>query len=110
FRVARLLRSYPKTVSDDLPVVVMTDENPGPGSFSFFNRIFINKADFDHHFDTVYNHEKIHVAQYHSLDILLVELFRVVFWFNPVLGLYKHSLQEVHEFLADTSATNKEDY
>lgn len=109
--VIRLVRSYPETTyDDDLPVVVMTGSHLRTGSFSFFNRIFISQTDFDHHFDTVYSHEKAHVTQRHSLDILLVELFRVVFWFNPVLQLYKHSLQEVHEFLADTSATDKESY
>ncbi|ODS78701.1 MAG: hypothetical protein ABS46_16670 [Cytophagaceae bacterium SCN 52-12] len=103
-----LLRSYPRVLTEDLPVTLLDGHQTG--SFSFFNRIFISRPDFEHHFDTVYNHEKIHVRQKHSFDILLTELCQVFLWFNPVIRLYKHALQEVHEFLADTSATNRESY
>jgi len=43
-------------------------------------------------------HEEIHIKQYHTFDILLIELITVLQWFNPP---YKKSLQETHEFLAD---------
>lgn len=104
----RLLRSYSPVLSEDIPVILLDGRQTG--SFSFLNRIFISRPDFEHHFDTVYNHEKIHVSQRHSLDILLAELCRVFLWFNPVIKLYKNALQEVHEFLADTSATDRESY
>ncbi|MBU1820074.1 MAG: TonB family protein [Bacteroidetes bacterium] len=74
------------------------------GSFSFLNRIVISRTDYEHHLDTVLNHELVHVQQRHSWDILLVEVLRVLFWFNPVLILYKRSLQQVHEYLADGQA------
>ena len=80
------------------------------GSFSFFDRIYMTEEDIDHNFDTIYLHEKAHIAQRHSLDILLVEILRVILWFNPVLLLYRRSLQEVHEYLADESAENPEQY
>ena len=104
----RLLRSCSPVLTEDIPVVLLDGQQTG--SFSFLNRIFISRPDFEHHFDIVYNHEKIHVSQRHSLDILLAELCQVFLWFNPALSLYRHALQEVHEFLADTSATDKESY
>ncbi len=104
----RILRSCSPVIREDIPVILLDGQQTG--SFSFLNRIFISRPDFEHHFDTVYNHEKIHVSQRHSLDILLAELCRVFLWFNPVIKLYKNALQEVHEFLADTSATDKESY
>ncbi len=103
-----LLRSYSPVLMEDIPVILLDGHQTG--SFSFFNRIFISLPDFEHHFDTVYNHEKIHVSQKHSLDILLTELCQVFLWFNPAIRLYKHAFQEVHEFLADTSATDRESY
>ncbi|WP_373514652.1 TonB family protein, partial [Persicitalea sp.] len=72
-----------------------------PGSFSFLNHIVITRRDYEENFDTVLNHELAHVRQRHSLDVLLMEGLRVVFWFNPILVFYKKSLQQVHEYLAD---------
>lgn len=80
------------------------------GSFSFMGKIFMTESDVELHFDSVYNHEKVHVDQLHSLDILLTELFQILLWFNPIIRLYKQSLHEVHEFLADTSAEDRDSY
>jgi TonB family protein len=71
------------------------------GSFSFLRHIVLNRTDYQQHFHTILPHELAHVRQRHSWDILLVEVLRVLFWFNPVLILYKKSLQQVHEYLAD---------
>jgi beta-lactamase regulating signal transducer with metallopeptidase domain len=37
----------------------------------------------------------------HSLDILLIETLKVLFWFNPIFIFYKKAIQLNHEFLAD---------
>ncbi|WP_247236046.1 TonB family protein [Telluribacter sp. SYSU D00476] len=80
------------------------------GSFSFLKWVVVNRSDYEQHFDTILNHELVHVRQRHSLDILLVEVLRVLFWFHPVLLLYKQSLQQVHEYLADQQAPNRDHY
>ncbi|PWJ57650.1 TonB family protein [Dyadobacter jejuensis] len=80
------------------------------GSFSFLNSIVINQNDYVHHFEPILRHETVHLQQRHSLDILLVEALRIVFWFNPILLLYKRELQIVHEFLADKDAQNRQHY
>ena len=46
-------------------------------------------------------HESAHVLQKHSLDILLVELIHCLYWFNPLLILYKKAIRLNHEYLAD---------
>ncbi|QOI97949.1 MAG: TonB family protein [Flammeovirgaceae bacterium] len=72
-------------------------------AFSFFNKIFISTAcplsEPDRH--SILKHEAIHGQKLHSLDILLAEIIHAVFWFNPVLPLYKKELRLVHEFEAD---------
>jgi TonB family protein len=89
--------------------VVMTDSNH-VGSFSFLKWIVINRNDYESHFDDILCHEMVHTRQWHSADILFVEVMKVFFWFNPILLLYKRDLQEVHEFLADSKASNRENY
>ena len=80
--------------------IVSVDKDFSP--FSFLNFIFINdKKLSEHNMRRIIAHEIIHIKQYHTFDILLIELFTVLQWFNPFVWPYKKSLQETHEFLAD---------
>ena len=70
-------------------------------SFSFGRYLVLNRTDSLTEPDALIRHEEAHIQQCHTLDILFIELVRAALWFNPVLILYKRSLQEVHEFMAD---------
>lgn len=50
-------------------------------------------------------HENIHIIQLHTVDILLVEIIIVFFWFNPIVYRYHKSLKAIHEYLADEYAS-----
>ncbi len=85
--------------------VVFTSQQISP--FSFFNFIFISKNSKTlDYFNKIFIHEKAHVSQHHSIDIVVVELLTIVQWFNPIAWMYKRSLQSVHEFLADRYVLN----
>lgn len=74
-------------------------------SFSFFKWVFIPAfINEKNEINQIIEHEKIHVKQYHSLDILLIELIAAVFWFNPFVWLMRREVQLVHEYLADEGA------
>jgi len=80
-------------------------------AYSFFNRIFI--SDSLASYPAVLKHEETHVRQYHSLDVVLLEILSIVIWYNPVAYLYKRSVKHIHEFIADEAACReegKEDY
>jgi hypothetical protein len=70
---------------------------------TFLNFIYINFDDYNNRNieDELYTHELVHVTQKHSLDILFIELLKVIFWFNPIFIFYKKAIQLNHEFLAD---------
>ena len=51
-------------------------------------------------------HENIHVKQLHTLDLILLEIIGVFFWFNPIIYVYRKSLKLIHEYLADEYACN----
>jgi TonB family protein len=71
--------------------------------FSFFRFIFINKALYENpRAQAIIDHEKVHVRQKHSLDIMLLEIVSVFQWFNPFLFLLKRAIKENHEFIADS--------
>lgn len=82
---------------------------------TIFGFIFLN-PEFETHSDLskIITHETIHASQYHSFDILLIELLAAATWFNPVVWLMRRSLQQLHEYLADEgvlrSGVNKLEY
>lgn len=76
---------------------------------SFWNSIFINADDFENNkirYELIV-HEKAHLIQKHTLDILFIEVLQIIFWFNPLLILYKKAIKLNHEFLADEAVNNQ---
>ena len=71
--------------------------------YTFCSYIFIDNSDYlsNDLEPELLTHELTHVKQAHSIDILIVELLRVLFWFNPFLPFMKRAIQANHEYLAD---------
>ncbi len=71
--------------------------------FSFLRIIFLNKQDYIENriAVNVLRHEFEHVRQTHSYDIIFFEILQIVFWFNPMLFIYKWAARINHEYLAD---------
>ncbi len=80
-------------------------DSPVP-SFSFGQYLVLNATDAQTEPDALMHHEEAHIRQRHTADVLIIEIIRAVFWYNPVLWLYKRAVQEVHEFLADRTASD----
>jgi len=70
--------------------------------FSFFNIVFINpKFHKQNELPEILAHEKVHIRENHWLDLLLIELLTVIFWFNPFIWFFERSIKQNHEYLAD---------
>lgn len=73
--------------------------------FSLFRNIYLPKEIFESDaYPSILRHECVHVAKWHSLDRLLIEILIALFWFNPLLYLYRRIMIETHEFEADEAA------
>ncbi len=75
--------------------------NTKADSFSFFNTVFIHPRHRGADEEWIKEHEMVHVRQWHSVDVILMELLTVLNWFNPIIHLFNRSLRETHEFIAD---------
>lgn len=72
--------------------------------FSFFHYVVVDSTTFKlDELDLVLRHEAAHAQQWHTLDILFVELVGVICWFNPFVWAYKSALKSQHEYAADAS-------
>ncbi|MBZ9728790.1 M56 family metallopeptidase [Salegentibacter sp. JZCK2] len=70
--------------------------------FSFFKFIVYNPvAHSEKDLKMILQHEKIHASQWHSVDILIANLITALLWFNPLSWLYKKSVEQNLEYIAD---------
>jgi beta-lactamase regulating signal transducer with metallopeptidase domain len=70
--------------------------------FTFFNIMFINPEQINQNdLPKIIAHEKVHIRECHWFDLIIIELLTVIFWFNPFIWFYEHSIRQNHEYLAD---------
>jgi len=84
-------------------ILVYTSREHAP--FSFMNYFFVSKKmNFSEaEWQQITRHEEAHIRGVHTLDVLLVEVLAILFWFNPLIYMYKHAMRNVHEYLADAA-------
>ncbi len=94
-----LIRKFGVTKIDGLKVVKL-DRKYSP--FSYFNYVFLNEESLnDKNIKEIIDHEKIHINQKHSIDLVLLEFLTIIQWFNPFIWFYKMAIKGIHEYLAD---------
>jgi len=100
YRITKRLENGSK-ISLGKALLVLTSDVCSP--HTFLKYIFLNKRAYDHEEidQELITHELTHARHLHSVDILIVEIIRIVFWFNPLWTLYKRTIQLNHEFIAD---------
>jgi len=113
----RLIYKYAKLYSSitkkdhkiiDQCKVHIVDEQISP--FSFFKHIIISKKDFESdESNMILTHEIQHVKKAHYIDIMLMNLFCVAFWFHPIIWLYKKLAIQNLEHQADDYSLRKID-
>ncbi|MFI2743132.1 M56 family metallopeptidase [Zhouia sp. PK063] len=82
--------------------------NTNVSPFSFLNYLVYNPEHFsEKELQIIFKHEITHIQQRHSLDVLGAHLLTIVFWFHPLVWLYKKEIANNLEYIAD-EATLKE--
>lgn len=99
--IALLYRAYTRPVIRDGKFrIVEVSGDKAPCSFA--NNIFINPEKYDWEtYNQILEHEKIHVREGHTLDLILSEIAIIFQWFNPFAWWYRKSLENNLEFLTD---------
>ncbi|MGI4866364.1 MAG: POTRA domain-containing protein [Janthinobacterium lividum] len=100
----RLGRRHPRTRLGQGWLVQLPE--PSRPAFSFGRTVFLspmhaqlNPAEYAQ----LVQHEQVHGAQYHSLDLLFAEAINWFFWFNGLVFYLRRELRTVHEYLADAA-------
>ena len=71
--------------------------------FSIFNFTFVaSKAQYTpEQWNIVLTHEQLHSMAFHFVDLLLIQIVRIFFWFHPLVYIYQRRLLMLHEYQAD---------
>ncbi|MCF6171226.1 MAG: M56 family metallopeptidase [Bacteroidales bacterium] len=98
-QISNISNSNKNTYKDGVRFVLTKNDLP---VFSFFNRVFIDEEMFaKQDAAKIIQHEKVHITQFHSVDLILAEMVCIFQWFNPFAYLLKKAVKENHEFIAD---------
>lgn len=91
--------------------IIETGGNHAP--FSIFNYTFVSsKAQYStEQWNIILTHEQLHSMAFHFIDLLLIQIVRILFWFHPLVYIYQRRLLMLHEYQADrVSATQPRVY
>lgn len=97
-------KSYPGLINSQKVRILNHEVSP----FSFWQTIYVNpvlhkKEDLNN----IIEHEKVHVEEWHTIDIILTEISLVFYWFNPGVWLMKKAVRENIEFITDAKILKK---
>ncbi|MEN8817824.1 MAG: M56 family metallopeptidase [Nonlabens sp.] len=70
-------------------------------AFSFFNTIVIDEHIEQEKAVEIIAHERVHIKQLHSYDLVAFEICKIIFWFHPVPYLVQRELKLIHEYIVD---------
>lgn len=102
--LARLYCQSRKMVIDGVDVRIVRGETD---PFSFFNVIFLpGRMVSSLALHDILLHERAHVRQGHTFDVLLGEFVLITGWFNPFAWLLRREIRLYTEFLADAETLN----
>ena len=99
-RMLRLLRvSRTESLGEGITLYIHDEKEVGP--FSWMKYIVVSASDLGENRNAVLMHERAHIKNLHSWDLLLAEVCVFFQWFNPAAWLLKQELQAIHEYEAD---------
>lgn len=86
---------------DGVWTIVETGKEHSP--FSAFRYIFICSREnySEEQLRIILTHEEQHGHALHFIDLILMQIGKIVFWFHPLVYIYQNRLMIVHEFQAD---------
>lgn len=108
-RIIRMIKTSRQPVFHDSYVLIPVTRDVSTASFFryiFWNASVVKTAEQQRQ---ILTHELCHVRQWHSLDLLIMEVCTIVLWFHPLVYLIRRDLVQTHEYLADREAVQQGD-
>lgn len=103
--IAILVRMYRRGDKSKDGVWSIIETGKAHSPFSAFRMVFISsKNDYSkEQLKMILYHEEQHGHAMHFIDLMFMQLAKVVFWFHPLVYVYNNRLLTVHEYQADAA-------
>lgn len=75
--------------------------------FSFLKTVYLPEGCTPESEAIVMSHELIHAKGRHSVDIIILEVVKIISWFIPFVALIQREIKLVHEYIADHRIISK---
>lgn len=100
FTIIKMIRTGKRSKSG---VWTIIETNSYTSPFSAFRYVFVDNLDnyTPEELAIILAHEKQHGHLLHFVDLLFVNIVKIVFWFNPLIYILEKRLLMVHEYQAD---------
>lgn len=99
--LSRLFRTIHRNNKKRYTSYNLIESSEFEGAFSFFRFVFIPKNLNEQEKQIILKHEEAHIMQKHWIDLLLINIASLIWWFNPAIRLYEKAIRNNHEYLAD---------
>jgi len=87
--------------------IVVCDTTHKVSPFSWLRYIVLSHDDYMAQDAAVIAHERGHICQHHTLDLLLVDTLTALQWFNPAMWMLRQDLRAIHEYEADAAVLSQ---
>ena len=101
WQLCRMIKESEQHSLEDGVTLAVVDLPVAP--FSWMHTIVLSRIDYEECNPSILAHERGHIQQHHSWDLVFVEVLTALQWFNPVVWLLRRDLRTVHEYEADAS-------
>ena len=75
-------------------------------TFCWGKSIYISEKDLLDNEESILLHETMHIRQFHTFDLVYLNLMKNIFWFNPFIYLLYSEIKLIHEYEADSEVLN----
>ena len=99
--IVQLIRNSKRYEITDGTLLVTHTKDYSP--FSWMRYIIVSEHDLQENRDMILAHEQAHIRLGHSWDLLFVQLYAIMQWFNPFVWFVKRELEAIHEYEADSA-------
>ncbi len=104
YKIQQLKRTGTITKINKTTIVSLPETD---ASFSFLNSIFLGENLSEEQKETILLHEKIHIEERHSFDLLFFEAIKIICWFNPLVYVFQNKMTLLQEYIADEKVASE---
>lgn len=104
YRLEKISRSSRPVHNKYFSLYEIPDSN---AAFTYSNRLYVGENISKKEREQIIHHELVHLHERHGVDLMIFELMKIAFWFNPMVYLYQSRLATLHEYIADEDTVQK---